>query len=79
MDGWVQQNHDGLPQKAGYPQEDVYEVHGSWFDPSNPVVCYEGTMRGDLYGRLRRAAETADMVLVLGTSLSGLNSDQAGI
>jgi len=35
---WVQQNHDGLPQKGGYPQEDIIEVHGSWYDPSNPVV-----------------------------------------
>merc|ERR1711998_786375 len=35
---WEQQNHDGLPQKAGVPQEMVNEIHGSWFDPSNPVV-----------------------------------------
>ena len=35
--GWVQQNHDGLPQKAGFPQERICEVHGSWYDPSNPV------------------------------------------
>ena len=27
---WVQQNHDGLPQKAGWPQEDIIEIHGSW-------------------------------------------------
>jgi len=73
---WVQQNHDGLPQKAGYPQEDIFEIHGSWYDPSNPVVCYEGVMRSDLYSRMRKAADSADLVLVLGTSLSGLNSDQ---
>lgn len=30
---WVQQNHDGLPQKAGYPQEHINEIHGAWFDP----------------------------------------------
>ena len=24
---WVQQNHDGLPQKAGYPQQHVIEVN----------------------------------------------------
>ena len=35
---WVQQNHDGLAQKAGCPQEAITEIHGSWFDPSNPVV-----------------------------------------
>ena len=26
--GWVQQNHDGLPQKAGWPQERINEIHG---------------------------------------------------
>ena len=35
---WVQQNHDGLPQKAGFPQEHLNEIHGAWYDPSNPVV-----------------------------------------
>ena len=25
---WVQQNHDGLPQKAGFPQEKINEIHG---------------------------------------------------
>merc|ERR1711988_1587410 len=48
LHGWVQQNHDGLPQKAGYRQEDINEIHGSWFDPSNPVVKYTGNLRGDL-------------------------------
>ena len=27
---WVQQNHDGLPQKAGFPQWLLNEIHGSW-------------------------------------------------
>jgi hypothetical protein len=40
--------HDGLPQKAGYPQEDIIEIHGSWYDPSNPVVCMSGVTRRDL-------------------------------
>lgn len=31
--GWIQQNHDGLPQKAGLPQEQINEIHGAWFDP----------------------------------------------
>ena len=72
---WVQQNHDGLPQKAGFPQEDVLEVHGSWYDPSNPVVCYDGTVRRDIFQRMKEARREADLVLVLGTSLSGLNCD----
>lgn len=48
---WIQQNHDGLPQKAGWPQEDLIEIHGSWYDPSNPVVCYDGSLRSDLYDK----------------------------
>ena len=72
---WIQQNHDGLPQKAGYPQEDVVEVHGSWYDPSNPVVCYDGTVRRDIFQRMKEARREADLVLVIGTSLSGLNCD----
>lgn len=76
LHGWVQQNHDGLPQKAGYRQEDINEIHGSWFDPSNPVVKYSGSLRGDLFEDMETQAETADLVIVLGTSLTGLNADQ---
>ena len=50
--GWIQQNHDGLPQKAGWPQEDIVEIHGSWYDPSNPVVCYDGNLRQDLFSEV---------------------------
>jgi len=76
LHGWVQQNHDGLPQKAGYRQEDINEIHGSWYDPSNPVVLYSGSLRGDLFSDMEQWARTADLVMVLGTSLSGLNADQ---
>ena len=76
---WVQQNHDGLPQKSGYPQEDVIEVHGSWYDPSNPVVCYAGTMKRDVFSRMKEAKYSADLVLVIGTSLSGLNCDSVAL
>merc|ERR1711915_521180 len=73
---WIQQNHDGLPQKAGYPQEDIVEIHGSWYDPSNPVVCYDGNLKQEHFQKMKDAADEADLVLVLGTSLSGLNSDR---
>jgi len=73
---WVQQNHDGLPQKAGFPQECINEVHGSWYDPSNPVVKYSGSLHSRAGPWMVRDAETADLVIVLGTSLSGLNADQ---
>lgn len=76
IQNWIQQNHDGLPQKAGYPQSKINEIHGSWFDPSNVVVKYDGSLRDDLYNDMVEEAEEADLVLVVGTSLSGLNSDQ---
>lgn len=77
--GWVQQNHDGLPQKAGFPQEKINEIHGSWFDPANPVVLYSGSLKSDAYPRMRHDADTADLVIVVGTSLGGLNADQVAI
>ena len=76
---WIQQNHDGLPQKAGFPQESINEIHGSWYDPSNPVVSYGGSIKDDLYPWLSQEANTADLVLVLGTSLGGLNADRVAI
>jgi len=72
---WVQQNHDGLPQKAGFPQEKINEVHGSWFDPGNPVVKYSGSLHKRSFPWMEEDAETADLVLVLGTSLGGLSAD----
>jgi len=76
LHGWVQQNHDCLPQKAGYRQEDINEIHGSWYDPSNPVVKYSGSLRHDLCEDMGMQAETADLVVVCGTPLTGLNADQ---
>ena len=35
VESWIQQNHDGLPQKAGFPQHRINEVSvpfGSRFD-----------------------------------------------
>merc|ERR1719375_1389376 len=76
LHGWVQQNHDGLPQKAGFPQERINEIHGSWYDPCNPVVKYSGTLHERAYPWMEEDANSADLVLVLGTSLGGLNADQ---
>ena len=73
---WIQQNHDGLPQKAGFPQEWLNEIHGAWYDPSNPVVAMEGALRQDLFQWLEWLVEVTDFVLVLGTSLSGMNADR---
>jgi NAD-dependent SIR2 family protein deacetylase len=72
---WVQLNYDGLAQKAGCPQEALLEVHGSWFDPSNPVVKPRGQVRDDLFQAAAQAAEEADLCLALGTSLRGAALD----
>lgn len=68
---WVTLSCDGLAQKAGCPQEAVLEVHGSWYDPSNPVLRKGGTIRPDIRERLREEEETADLVVVVGSSLTG--------
>eukprot|EP01051_Picozoa_sp_SAG22_P010364 SAG22_NODE_930_length_6462_cov_4.402326_3_plen_526_part_00 len=73
---WVQQNHDGLPQKAGLPQEHINEIHGSWYDPSNPVVKYSGSLKDAEEQRMCNDAQTADLVIVLGSSLGGLYADE---
>lgn len=72
----VQQNHDGLPQKAGVPQRLMNEIHGSWYDPSNPVVPMSGSLRGDLFADLEDLSRASDCVLALGSSLCGMNADQ---
>mmetsp|Transcript_7546 Transcript_7546/g.12682 ORF Transcript_7546/g.12682 Transcript_7546/m.12682 type:complete len:414 (-) Transcript_7546:93-1334(-) len=73
---WVQQNHDGLPQKAGLPQECLNEIHGAWYDPTNPVVPMKGSLRGDLYEDLVQWEHRADLTLSVGTSMCGMNADR---
>ena len=73
---WVQQNHDGLPQKAGVPQHLINEIHGALYDPSNPVIPMSGTLRTDLFEDLLSWTQHTDLCLVLGTSLSGMNADR---
>ena len=72
---WVQQNHDSLPQKAGYPQRCLNEIHGSLHDPANPIVPYEGTLRDDLFAWLEEWRAKCGLCLALGTSLSGFSVD----
>lgn len=67
------QNHDGLLQKAGLPQDAVNEIHGAFFDPSNPGGF---ELRGDLVEDMFCWADQTDLCLALGTSLSGLNADR---
>ena len=76
VQNWLQQNHDGLPQKSGYPQSALNEIHGGWFNPSNPVVPMNGSLRDDFYSWMIEEEERADLVLTMGTSLCGMNADR---
>lgn len=76
---YVQQNHDGLPQKSGFPQDKMNEIHGAWFDPSNPVVQFSGKLRSDLFDWLCDMELATDLCLCLGTSLSGMNADRVAV
>jgi NAD-dependent SIR2 family protein deacetylase len=73
---WINQNHDGLAQKAGFPESLCNSIHGDWFDPSNPVVQFSGNLRSDLFARMLDWEKRATLSLCLGTSLSGMNADR---
>jgi len=73
---WVQQNHDRLAQKAGFPQAKLNEIHGAWGDMKNQVKMMDDTLRHDLLDWLVAWAERANMCVALGTSLCGMNADQ---
>jgi len=72
---WINQNHDGLAQKAGYPFAKLNEIHGGWFDKKNPVVLMDGTLRNDLWQRLQDWSGKSECVLAMGTSLCGMGAD----
>ena len=36
----------------------------SRYDPSNPVICYAGSLRRDTYARMSEARRTADLVFI---------------
>lgn len=73
---WVQQNHDRLAQKAGFPQAKLNEIHGAWGDVKNQVKMMDDNLRHDLLDWLHTWAERANMCVALGTSLCGMNADQ---
>jgi NAD-dependent SIR2 family protein deacetylase len=79
LHAWINQNHDGLAQKATFPMAKLNECHGSWFDKRNPVVHMNGAVRDDLDEDIDYWADHADLVLALGTSLSGLSADRVAL
>lgn len=73
---WVQQNHDRLAQKAGFPQAKLNEIHGAWGDMKNQVLMMDDNLRSDMLAWLHAWAARANMCIALGTSLCGMNADQ---
>jgi len=76
MHRWINQNHDGLPQKAGLPQQAINEIHGAWHAPDNPVVPMSGNLRDDLFSDMLACEGNADLSIAVGTSLCGMNADR---
>lgn len=72
---WINQNHDGLAQKAGFPISKLNEIHGSWFDRKNRVRMFDDELDEKLLKRMKEWSEKADLTLALGTSLSGMHAD----
>lgn len=79
MHHWINQNHDSLPQKAGFPQHCLNEIHGSLHDIANSIVPYEGTLREDLFKWMEEWTDKAQLCLCLGTSLSGFTADNSAV
>lgn len=55
------------------------DVHGGWYDPSNPVVKMGGNLRNDLFNWMVKWENKADLCFCLGSSLSGMNADRTAI
>eukprot|EP00437_Effrenium_voratum_P042247 CAMPEP_0181463662 /NCGR_PEP_ID=MMETSP1110-20121109/35028_1 /TAXON_ID=174948 /ORGANISM="Symbiodinium sp., Strain CCMP421" /LENGTH=259 /DNA_ID=CAMNT_0023588363 /DNA_START=14 /DNA_END=793 /DNA_ORIENTATION=+ len=72
----LQQNHDRLPQKAGFPQAKINEIHGAWGDTKNQVKMMDDTLRKDLIDWLVAWSVRASLCIAMGTSLCGMTSDE---
>ena len=72
---WLQQNHDRLAQKAGYPQSKLNEIHGAWGDNKNRVKMMDDSLRPDLCTWMEQWQDRTDLCIAAGTSLCGMYSD----
>lgn len=75
IDHIVNQNHDRLPQKAGFPQDCINEIHGAWGDKKNPVVMMDGALRADLLRWMDEWRSKARICIAVGTSMCGMHAD----
>lgn len=72
----VNQNHDGLCQKAGLPLAAINEIHGGWFDKHNIVKMMNDKLDPKKLAQLHEWEEKSDLVIAVGTSLAGMSADK---
>lgn len=58
------------------PLSDINEIHGGWFDKKNIVKAMGDNLDKGKLQQLHDWANESDLVIVVGTSLSGLTADQ---
>lgn len=69
---WIQNGHDGLPQKAGFRAEDVTEVYNMWFDQQETGVEF----LQDELGKVDFEGEMVDLLLIFGDVTPGITSSK---
>ena len=72
---WLDQNHDRLALKAGFPKARINEIHGAWGDVKNRVKMMDDNLRSDLVGWMKYWEDHAELCVAMGTSLCGMYSD----
>eukprot|EP00949_MAST-11_sp_MAST-11-sp1_P003891 g3891.t1 len=72
---WLEQNHDRLALKAGYPKAMINEIHGAWGDVKNRVKMMDDNLREDLVKWMQHWEVRAELCVAMGTSLCGMYSD----
>ena len=72
---WLDQNHDRLALKAGFPKAMLNEIHGAWGDTKNRVKMMDDNLRGDLIQWMQHWEACAEICVAMGTSLCGMYSD----
>ena len=72
---WLEQNHDRLALKAGFPKSKLNEIHGAWGDIKNSVKMMDDKLRGDLVEWMLHWEQHATLCIAMGTSLCGMYAD----
>lgn len=63
----VTQNIDGLYSKAGFPTENIHEVHGNFF--RNDIVHFGTPIPEDVWAKTKAAMKKANLLIVAGSGL----------